>query len=302
MRNVLTVDLEEYFHPTEVHLVDPAAWTSFPSRVEEQTATLLELLDESDVRATFFVLGWVADHHSRLIRRIYEAGHEIGCHSYFHRLVYDLTPTEFEADTLRAVRAIEDACGFSPRIYRAPSYSITARSLWALEVLAGLGFTHDSSIYPIAHDRYGIPGFYRHAHTVHTCSGPIREVPIATVTLGSHVAPVGGGGYLRLLPYSYTAAGIRRVNDSERQPACVYFHPWELDVAQPRLATGWISRTRTYWGLAAMPRKIARLLAEFQFSTITAVHPEVSAEPSFQRLEDGYYLPLADSGAHVAAT
>jgi polysaccharide deacetylase family protein (PEP-CTERM system associated) len=146
--------------------------------------------------------------------------------------------------------------------------------LWALEILVELGFTHDSSIYPIAHDRYGIPGFPRHAHVVQTQSGPICEVPIATIQFSSgRTAPVGGGAYLRLLPYRYIAAGLRKINHEEQRPACVYFHPWEIDPDQPRLATGLLARMRTYTGLRSMFAKIERLLNEFTFSTIAAVHP-----------------------------
>jgi polysaccharide deacetylase family protein (PEP-CTERM system associated) len=151
---------------------------------------------------------------------------------------------------------------------------ITSESMWALDILAESGFTHDSSIYPISHDRYGIPGFGRHAQTLHTASGPIHEVPIATVRLSNQkIAPVGGGGYLRLLPYRYTAAGIRRINEQEGQPACMYFHPWELDLDQPRLASGLVSRLRTYTGLRGMASKLNRLFTEFQFSTMTSIHP-----------------------------
>jgi polysaccharide deacetylase family protein (PEP-CTERM system associated) len=192
--------------------------------------------------------------------------------------VYNLSPAEFREDTERAIRTIEDACGIRPRAYRAPSYSITERSLWALEILAECRFTHDSSIYPIQHDRYGIPGFSRHARKIETPSGSLIEVPIATVQLSSRtVAPVGGGAYLRLLPYRYTAAGIRRLNQSEQRPACIYFHPWELDPEQPRLAQGRLSRLRTYGGLGAMAGKLERLLSEFKFDTLSAVHTPVPA-------------------------
>jgi polysaccharide deacetylase family protein (PEP-CTERM system associated) len=145
-----------------------------------------------------------------------------------------------------------------------------------LEILAELGFTHDSSIYPIAHDRYGIPGFPRHAQVIETPSGAICEVPVATAKLPTgRIAPIGGGAYLRLLPYRYTAAGIRRVNAAERQPVCIYFHPWEIDPEQPRLAEGFASRLRTYTGLRGMPRKIERLLREFRFEPISVAHPSV---------------------------
>ncbi len=275
MLNVLSIDLEEYFHPTEVqNEVDASRWSSLTPRVEYATQLVLELLDRHNAKATFFVLGWVASRYPKLVRDIARRGHEIGCHSYRHELVYALTPQEFRADTEEAVRAIEDACGVTPVSYRAPSYSITNRSLWALEILAECGFTRDSSIYPIAHDRYGIPGFGRHAQVLSTPSGPILEVPIATVQLSAgRVAPVGGGAYLRLFPYRYTAAGIRQINTVDRQPACIYLHPWELDPELPRLAAGFISRLRTYSGLSSVGAKMERLVTEFQFSSLADVYP-----------------------------
>lgn len=274
MINALSVDVEESFHASEVQKSVRAGDAGLcESRVQFQTAKVLDLLEERKSKATFFILGSVAKQHPELVRKIAAAGHQIGCHSYAHQLIYDLTPEQFREDTLLAVKAIEDACGIQPRIYRAPSYSITSKSLWALQVLIECGFTHDSSIYPIEHDRYGIPGFPRHAHMVQTASGSICEIPVATVRVSeSGVAPVGGGGYLRLLPYRYTAAGIRRVNQNERQPVCVYFHPWEIDPAQPKIAQGKIARLRTYLGLRGMHKKIDRLLTEFQFDTMQSVY------------------------------
>ena len=273
--NILSVDVEEYFHPTEVQpFVNGSAWSSLPSRVEPQTRALLELFARHRVRGTFFVVGWVAERHPGLLRAIVDGGHEIGCHSYAHSLVFDLSPREFRQDTERCVKAIVDACGVCPRSYRAPTYSITRNSIWALEILAELGFTHDSSIYPIVHDRYGIPGFPRHAHSIDTPAGPIYEVPIATAKLGNgRITPVGGGAYLRLFPYRYTAAGIRRMNRKEGRPACVYMHPWEIDPDQPRLAEGPIAWARTYLGLRGMMRKLDRLLTEFRFSSLADVYP-----------------------------
>ena len=277
--NVLTIDVEEYFHPTEVQTsVDQSQWATLPSRISREVFDILGLLNDKKVKATFFVLGWVAEHYPAVVRAIVDGGHEIGCHSYAHRLVYDLTPEEFRQDTRRGVMAIEDACGVTPRVYRAPSYSITRESMWALEILVECGFTCDSSIYPIAHDRYGIAGAERHAHILQTPAGPIREVPIATVELANgRVAPIGGGGYLRLLPYRYTSAGIRRINREEQKPACIYFHPWEIDPAQPRLASGLIARLRTYTGMYGMRRKLERLLTDFEFSSLSAVHGELPA-------------------------
>jgi polysaccharide deacetylase family protein (PEP-CTERM system associated) len=282
--NVFSVDVEDYFHPSELG-GNISRWSLYQSRVNVGLEFLLEALAAHEVRATFFILGWVATHYPRLIRRIAEQGHEIGCHSYSHRLVYRLSPAEFQEDTRWAVQAIGDATGVVPRIYRAPSYSITRSSLWALDILASSGFTHDSSIYPIVHDRYGIPGFSRHACSIHTASGIITEVPIATVRLGQeHVAPVGGGAYMRLFPYRYTAAGIRRINRSEQAPACLYLHPWELDPDQPRLASNLVSHLRTYTGLRGMRRKTMQLLGEFQFGNLVAVHPTPLGLPAFTSL------------------
>jgi polysaccharide deacetylase family protein (PEP-CTERM system associated) len=274
--NILTIDVEEYFHPTEVQMCVPREqWAILPSRLLPEMRELLSLLSERRVKATFFVLGWVAERMPNLVREIVDEGHEIGCHSHLHALIYELTAEQFRRDTNRAVIAIQDASGVTPRAYRAPSYSITKRSIWALEILVECGFTFDSSIYPIAHDRYGIAEAYRYAHVVQTAAGPITEVPIATVKLpNGRVAPIGGGGYLRLLPYRYTAAGIRRLNSVERQPACVYFHPWEIDPKQPRLTSGMISRLRTYTGLGGMRRKLEKLLADFAFRPLMTTFGE----------------------------
>jgi len=274
MLNALSIDVEEYFHPSEVQVyVDASQWESFSPRIEEQTRRILDLLAAKNTTATFFILGWVAEHHPHVVRAIADAGHEIACHSYAHRLVYELTPDEFRHDTRKALAAIEDACGIRPTAYRAPSYSIVRESLWALEILVQSGFTRDSSIFPVFHDRYGIPGFQRHAHTMDTPSGPIQEIPVATAKLsGNRIAPIGGGAYFRLLPYRYTSAGIRRLNQVERQPACFYFHPWEIDPDQPRLASGLISRVRTYSGVSGMLKKLDRLLTEFRFAPLGVVY------------------------------
>ncbi len=273
MINALSIDVEEYFHPAEVQRsLSMESWASLPSRIGSQTDRLLELLDRHSVSATFFVLGWVAEHTPGVVWRIARAGHEIGCHSYAHQPVYRLTAAQFRQDTLRAVRAIEDACGITPRVYRAPNYSITTECLWALDILTECGFECDSSIVPITHDRCGIPGFSRSPTLIQTRSGHLFEVPVATIPMGRANIPVGGGAYLRVLPYRYTAAGIRRVNVTEGRPVCMYFHPWEIDAGQPRLASGLISRLRTYTGLGRMEKKLDRLISEFEFSTVRAVY------------------------------
>jgi polysaccharide deacetylase family protein (PEP-CTERM system associated) len=273
MKNIFSVDVEDYFHPSELTASAPRdQWESLPSRVERSTEELLEVMDRRRAKGTFFVLGWVARQKPGLVRSIASGGHEVACHSYSHRLVYSMTPDEFREDTRLAIEAIEEACGVRPASYRAPSYSITKASLWALDILAEAGFTHDSSIYPIVHDRYGIPGFPRFASRQSTRSGALVEVPPASVILaGGRTAPVGGGGYLRLLPYRYTAAGIRRINREEGKPACVYVHPWEIDDGQPRMAQGTVARMRTYLGLRTMKSKIDRLLGEFEWGPMREV-------------------------------
>ena len=275
MVNILSVDVEDYFHPTELESSAPRElWNELAPRVGDSTRRILDLLAEHDTRATFFVLGWVAERDPRLVRQIADAGHEVGCHSHWHRLVYNLSPDEFHEDTMRASAAIADACGRMPTAYRAPSYSITRDSTWALEILAGCGFTHDSSIYPIRHDRYGYPGFDRFASSVNTSRGPIIEVPPATARLVSgRIVPVGGGGYLRLLPYRFTAAGLRSLNRVEGQAACVYVHPWEFDPSLPHMARGAVARVRTYAGIGGMAGKLRRLLTEFRFAPMREVVP-----------------------------
>ncbi len=275
MINTLSIDVEEYFHPSELGIpADVTRWRSMPSHVVRQTNEVLDILGRHSVSATFFVLGWIAESQPDLVRQIHRAGHEIACHSHTHRLVYDLTPASFREDTKRAIAAIADACGIRPTAYRAPSYSITERSFWALEILAELGFTRDSSIYPIAHDRYGVRNFHRFPQEIPSPSGVIYEIPMATAKLSAkRVAPIAGGGYLRLLPYAYTAAGLRRLNVEEQQPACCYFHPWELDTEVPQLTSSRVSRWRTYHGIAGMRRKLERLLSDFRFSTLSAAFP-----------------------------
>jgi len=292
MINAITVDVEEYFHATEAQSVlGQTDWASLPSRIQWQVHNTLDLFQSRNIKATFFILGWVAERFPSLVREIAEAGHEIACHSYAHKLVYELSPAEFRADTLRAIQAIQDACGISPGIYRAPSYSITQKSLWALEILIECGFTYDSSIVPISHDRYGIPGAGRLPHLLNTPSGQIFEIPAATVELSKgRVLPIGGGGYLRLLPYRYCSAGIRRVNEHDQAPACIYFHPWELDPGMSPLPMGLIGRWRTYTGLSGMQRKIERLLDEFEFSTISVAYPDnpVQRAPELVRAASGH--------------
>ena len=271
--NAITVDVEDYFHVQAfAGIVDNRDWNLYPSRVERNTLRLLEMFARRHVRATFFVLGWVAERYPSLVQQICKAGHRVGCHSYAHRAIYEGNQIEFRNDLRRARHALEDVTGAAVTSYRAPSYSITARTLWALEILGEEGFEYDSSIFPIVHDHYGIPEAPRFPYVRHLLSGrQIKEFPPSTVRiLGSNI-PVAGGGYLRLFPYKVTAWAIRHLNKAEQQPAMVYLHPWELDPDQPRISGSWLSRFRHYQNLDSTETKCLKLLDEFLWAPMEEV-------------------------------
>ncbi len=271
MINALTIDVEDYFHVTAFERqIKPGEWGRYPLRVEGNTLRILDMLDEFALKATFFVLGWVAERLPALVKEISRRGHEIACHGYGHQLVYRLSPQEFRHDISRAKNILEDICGERVHGYRAPSYSITVKSLWALDILVEEGFTYDSSIFPITHDIYGIPGGKRFPHEISTHAGKIREFPISTFPL--HVGwwksqmPICGGGYLRLFPAALVARAIQAINVTEKQPVIVYFHPWEIDPEQPRIRAGARSCFRHYLNLERMELKVRHLLDNFRFS------------------------------------
>ena len=268
--NAMTVDVEEHFQVSAFErAVSRAEWETLPSRVEANTLRLLDLFDACGVRATFFVLGWVAERHRDLVRRIAARGHEIASHGYSHALVYRQQPAEFRDETLRSKAVLEEITGEKVRGYRAASFSIGRANLWALDVLAEAGFEYDSSLFPVVHDRYGIPGGRRDVHLVRRPGGGrIVEVPPSTIRLPGLVAPFGGGGYLRLFPIALTLWAIGRLNGAERMPAVVYVHPWETDPDQPRVAAAWRSRFRHYVGLDTTLPKLRSVLAEYRFGSM----------------------------------
>jgi polysaccharide deacetylase family protein (PEP-CTERM system associated) len=265
--NIVSVDVEDYFH-AEVfsEVVERSRWDSYTSRVEVNTRRLLELLATFDVHGTFFILGWVAERFPSLVREIAANGHELACHSYWHRLIYKLSPRDFRDDTLRAKNVIEQISGQAVNGYRAPTYSIVDDSVWALEILAELGFSYDSSIYPIRHDRYGMPWTPRMPFRFETPCGPITEFPITTFRLRGQNMPVGGGGYLRLLPMLYTQLGLKQVR-KEGLPIVIYIHPWEIDPEQPRLPIKLTSRLRHYTNLARMYERFTNVLQEASYTS-----------------------------------
>lgn len=270
--HALSVDLEEYFQVSNFdRVLSRSDWDGLPRRVEAQTHRLLDRFDETGSRATFFILGWVAEREPRLIRQIAERGHEIACHGYDHRLVYDLPPDVFRADLVRARRAIEDAAGVRPVGYRAPSYSITRRSLWALDVLADEGFEYDSSIFPTRHPRYGIPDFSRTPVLIQLAGGrTIREFPMTTLPLGRMNLPLAGGAYLRFFPPLVFRLGLDRLT-RRGEPVVLYIHPWEIDPEQPRLAAGLRVRINHYFNLGRTEGRLVSLLRRFRFESLRDV-------------------------------
>jgi polysaccharide deacetylase family protein (PEP-CTERM system associated) len=241
------------------------------------THRILALLERHNVKATFFVLGWVAERHPQLVRDIHQAGHEIGSHGYWHRLIYDQSPEEFRADLCQSRDVLQDIIKEPITAYRAPSFSITKRSLWALDTLAEEGFRVDSSIFPIRHDRYGIPGGKRGIHRIATSAGPLWEAPPSVARIARLNLPISGGGYFRLYPLRMSMRLLAGHNARARHPFMFYVHPWEIDPQQPRLRAGSItSRFRHRVNLGRNERKLDRLLQAFCFARLRDVVPHVS--------------------------
>ena len=267
--NAMSVDVEDYFQVSAFDgVVHRGTWDQFNSRVCANTERLLQVFDAAGVRATFFILGWVAARFPALVRQIAAAHHEVASHGYAHRLVYDLIPEEFREDVRRAKGVLEDITGVEVQGYRAPSYSVTEHSLWALDVLIDEGHRYDASIFPIHHDRYGIPGSPRHVHVVKRSGGSIIEAPGSTVRFGGINLPIAGGGYFRLLPYGWTRWGMRRLNEVEGRPAIFYLHPWEIDPEQPRISATPVTRLRHYINLSKTEARLRELMQEFRFSMV----------------------------------
>lgn len=261
LRNALSVDVEEWFQVGAFeNVINRQSWDGYAPRVERNCEAVLRLFERAGVKATFFTLGWIAKRHPALVRRIAEAGHEVASHGWDHRRVFTMTAAEFRADLERTRIAIEDACGRSPRGYRAPSFSIDKRTPWAHAVLAEEGYAYSSSVAPVKHDHYGWPEAPRFAHRP-LSDAALIELPVTTVALGGRRIAAGGGGFFRLLPYRFSSWAISRVNRQEGRPAIFYFHPWEIDPSQPRVKNAPLrSRLRHYSRLSAMEGKLDRLL------------------------------------------
>jgi polysaccharide deacetylase family protein (PEP-CTERM system associated) len=271
IRNALTVDVEEYFQVAAFErTIIRDSWDTVESRVEFSCGRVLDLFDAQGVRGTFFVLGWIAERHPGLVRRIVKDGHELASHGYDHTRVHNFTPEQFRADVVRTKAVLEDIGGVQVRGYRAPSYSINAKNLWALDVLQETGHVYSSSIYPIRHDLYGMPDAPRFPFRFRPDG--ILEIPVTTVRMGGRNYPCGGGGYFRLLPYGAFRWMLARVNEQDRQSGLFYFHPWEVDPGQPRVKGAPLkSRFRHYLNLESMATRLERLLGDFSWGRMDEV-------------------------------
>ena len=278
--NAFTIDLEDYFH-TEVasRVVSLQEWDNMPSRIESSVLRLLDLLDEHQTHATVFTLGWVAHKYPALIREVARRGHEIGCHSYHHQVVSRLTPQSFRADTALAKSILEDVIGVPVCGYRAPNFSITPGTEWAFHILSEQGFVYDSSVNPVWHKLYANQHAPRFPYFLPGTD--LLEIPIATCRIAGINLPIGGGAYLRLLPYCYTRLGLTALNRIERKSGTMYVHPWEIDHYQPVLPQGWRSHVRQTWGTSTMENKLGRLLSSARFGSISEAHSQkLHAAPS----------------------
>lgn len=268
-RNALTVDVEDYFQVEAFKgVIDRASWDAMPARVEKNTMRLLELFDDANVSATFFMLGWVAERFPTLARRVRDAGHEIASHGYGHELAHLQTPAEFRKDIRDAKKLLEDTSGGRVRGYRAPTFSLRRENWWAYDVLAEEGFDYSSSLYPVSHDLYGMPD----APTVpfHPTSAKLTEIPLSTIRLFSRNVPCSGGGYFRLLPYEISRWCINRVLNGDASYV-FYCHPWEFDPGQPRINAPAKSRFRHYTNIGGMHDKVSRMLRDFRWDRMDRV-------------------------------
>lgn len=288
-----TVDVEEYFQVNAFEGVAPRErWNDHPSRVAASVDLLLDRLAAHGATGTFFTLGWIADRHPIVVRRIADAGHEIASHGYWHRRLTTLTPATFREDLRASKRALEDLTGTPVVGFRAPSFSIVPGGEWAFDVLLEEGFRYDSSVFPIVRPGYGYPRAPLVPHHVERPSGRLLELPLATTTLAGRRIPAAGGGYLRQFPFSVIRRAFRE-HEARGVPGMFYIHPWEVDPAQPRLEVSWLTRVRHYRGLASTLDKIERLLAEFRFTAVAPSLARLGADaPAFDLLAGAALAPV----------
>lgn len=266
--NILTIDVEDYFQVENfTKVIKTSDWGKYESRVAQNTEKILRILEDTNIKTTFFVLGWVAERFPRLIEKIHKAGHEVASHGYDHRLVYKQKPDEFRRDLRKAKDILEDIVQRPVVGYRAPSYSITKKSMWALDILMEEGFRYDSSLFPIHHDKGGMPDSKRYPFRIYNHKKYLWEFPLSTVRIRNRNIPFSGGGYFRLLPYSFIKWSIESINN-EGRPAVMYLHPWEFDPSQPKIKADYLSMFRHYVNMSKTEGKLKELLGDFEFKSI----------------------------------
>ena len=266
--NILTIDLEDYFQVENLkEKVKFSDWEKYECRVVKNTDKILDILGKYGTEATFFVLGWLAERYPELVKNIYSAGHEIASHGYAHNLIYEHSQEDFRADLRRSKNILEGIIAEPVIGYRAPSYSITNRSVWALDILMEEGFKYDSSIFPIYHDLGGLPDAKRYPNKIYNHKHEIIEIPLSTVKIAGRNIPFSGGGYFRLLPYGFIRWATKQMHN-EGYPAVIYLHPWEFDREQPRIKAGRIKSFRHYVNLHKTEEKFKKLLNDFKFTSI----------------------------------
>lgn len=272
LKHAMTVDVEDYFHVAAfANVISPSEWDNWPNRVEANTEKLLELFDRENLKITFFVLGWVAERYPALIKKLHEQGHEIASHGYSHQLIYRQSPDVFRQETEKSKQILENIIHSPIKGYRAASYSITRQSLWALDILAELGFEWDSSIFPTRHDNYGIPGSPEAPYRIITSSGKaLIEFPLTTAKVLGQSVPAAGGGYFRQYPYALSKWLFHRASQQGKKPQIFYLHPWEIDPEQPRVPNAsWFSNFRHYTNLDRCLPRLERMIRDFPFGTIS---------------------------------
>jgi polysaccharide deacetylase family protein (PEP-CTERM system associated) len=270
--NAMTVDVEDYFQVSAFEkVINRHDWDSIACRVEANTNRILELFNYNQVKATFFMLGWLAERYPILTRRIVDEGHELASHGYDHTRVINQNPSQFKQDIEKTKKILEDLSGVEVKGYRAASYSIGEKNLWAIEELKNAGYTYSSSIYPVKHDLYGMHKAPRFAFKPRGDDG-VLEIPVTTIELFKEKLPAGGGGFFRLYPYFFSRWALRQVNKKDQRPAIFYFHPWEIDVEQPRLHSApWKSRFRHYLNLDKTEGRLQRLMTDFSWGRMDKI-------------------------------
>jgi len=285
IKHAMTVDVEDYFHVAAFNkVIKPGEWEQWPSRVESNTRRLLELFASHNVKCTFFILGWVAERNPELIKEIASQGHEVASHGYSHQLIYSQSPEVFKEETLRSKKILEDLVQQEVVGYRAASYSITRKSLWALDILAELGFTWDSSIFPVYHDNYGVPGSPRSPYRIKlNGSKTLTEFPLTTAKVLGYSVPAAGGGYFRQYPYILSRWLLKRASENNQKPTIFYLHPWEIDPEQPRIpGAGFKSNFRHYTNLSRCFSRLDHLLKDFNFGTVKESLDSINVEQEVQ--------------------